>query len=56
MSASQESDAEGERGGRGRQLSKAVLECSFRSEITHSDLDTKGRCTGTERERRPGLK
>lgn len=43
LSASQESNTEGERGGRRKQLSKAVLECSFRSQITHSAWGTQGR-------------
>lgn len=65
MSASQDNNMEGEGGrrrerererGRGSQLSKAVLEYSFRSKITHSVLGAKGRCTGTQRRRRLGWK
>lgn len=43
LSASQESNTEGERGRRGRQLCKAGLERSFQSKITHSALGPEGR-------------
>lgn len=64
MSASQDNNMEGEGGrrrerererGRGSQLSKAVLEYSFRSKITHSVLGAKGRCTRNTKEKEARL-